>query len=126
MSLPLTGALFDLLVEVFQQNLVEAGLISPELDQCSRGLNEDKLDKDGRIQDTFNRAFSKNPDGFKKALVDARDYMGMVLSRSWELLSWDLSFPLVAQSLFQADMELFSGHYQNEIAEVFDWREIRY
>ena len=126
MSLPLTGALFDLLVEVFQQNLVDDGLISAELDQRSRGLNEDKLDEDGRIQDTFNRAFAENPDGFKKALVDARDYMGMVLSRSWELLSWELSFPLVAQSLFQADREIFSGHYQTEIAEVFNWREIRY
>lgn len=125
MSLPLTGALFDLLVEVFQQNLVDAGLISAELDQYSRGLNEEILD-DGYAQASFDQAFSENRNGFKKALVDARDYMGMVLSRSWELLSWDMTFPLVAQSLFQADRELFLGHYQIEIAEVFDWREIRY
>lgn len=126
MSLPLTGALFDLLVEVFQQNLVDDGLISAELDLISRGLNESELVEDSRLQDAFNRAFAENPDGFKKALVDARDYMGMVLSRSWELLSWEMSFPLFVQCLFQADRELSAGYYHNEIAEVFDWREIRY
>jgi len=36
MSLPLTGALFDILVEVFQAMLVREGLISRELDDRSR------------------------------------------------------------------------------------------
>ena len=35
-SLPLTGAVFDLLVEIFQQNLVDRGLIHPGLDAMSR------------------------------------------------------------------------------------------
>ncbi|MCP4009145.1 MAG: hypothetical protein GY726_06480, partial [Proteobacteria bacterium] len=44
----------------------------------------------------------------------------------WEQLSWDLNFPQVVHSLFAADLKLSSGHYQQEIAEVFDWREIDY
>ena len=125
MSLPLTGALFDLLVEVFQQNLVDDGLIDISLDQHSRGLNQESLDHT-YLQDAFDEAFASHPDGFKKALVDARDYMGIVLSRSWELLSWNLDYSRIAQSLLQADRELFKGHYQDDIKEVFDWREIDY
>ena len=124
MSLPLTGALFDLLVEVFQQNLVDDGLIDISLDQHSRGLNEENRDH-AHLQSAFDAAFADHPDGFKKALVDARDYMGMMLSRSWEYLSWDLDYSMVAQSLLYADQELFGGQYQDDIAEVFDWREIR-
>lgn len=124
MSLPLTGALFDLLVEVFQQNLVDDGLIDPALDQYSRGLNEESLDH-AYLQSAFDAAFAVYPDGFKKALVDARDYMGLVLSRSWEYLSWNLDYSAVAQSLLLADHELFEGYYQDDIEEVFTWREIR-
>ena len=125
MSLPFTGALFDLLVEIFQHNLVDDGLIDNELDLCSRGRAEEKQYHQP-LQAAFTHAFRQNPEGFKKALVDARDYMGLLLSLSWEQLSWDLDFPQVVHSLFKADLQIASGHYQSEIADVFDWREIRY
>ncbi len=125
MSLPLTGALFDLLVEVFQHNLVDDGLIDAQLDELSRGLVEHTGDEP-QVQALFDEYYSQNPDGFKKALVDARDYTGLLLSLSWEQLSWDLNFPQVVHSLFAADLKLSSGHYQQEIAEVFNWREIDY
>ncbi len=125
MSLPLTGALFDLLVEVFQHNLVDDGIINKELDELSRGLTEGNENEE-QVQHLFNEFYVQNPDGFKQALVDARDYLGQVLSLSWEMLSWDLNFPEVVHSLLRADAELFSGYYQQEITEVFDWREIKY
>jgi hypothetical protein len=125
MSLPFTGGLFDLLVEIFQQNLVEDGLIDKALDQQSRSLTEHD-DNHEQVQAAFDQAYIQNPEGFKKALVDARDYMGLLLSLSWESLSWDLDFPQIVHSLFQADQALSSGHYANEIAEVFDWRDIAY
>jgi hypothetical protein len=125
MSLPLTGALFDLLIEVFQHNLVDDGLIDQELDTLSRGLTEGDANE-ALVQALFDKFYRQNPEGFKKALVDARDYLGQVLSLSWEFLSWDLDFSQVVHALFQADIDLFSGHYQREIAEVFDWREIVY
>ncbi len=126
-SLPMTGALFDLLVEVFQQNLVDAGLISSELDQISRGLTDAQGESDDeQLQVLFDEFYTQNPDGFKKALVDARDYLGLLLSLSWEQLSWDLTFSQVIRTLFQADQALTGGQYQVEIAQVFDWREIAY
>jgi len=123
MSLPLTGALFDLLVEVFQHNLVDDGLISNELDLLSRGALENELDGE-QIQILFEQFYREDSEGFKKALVDARDYIGLLLSLSCEQLSWDLTFQGVAKSLFQSDLELTSGHYQHELKEVFEWRGI--
>jgi len=125
MSLPFTGALFDLLVEVFQQKLVENDLIDQELDQLSRGKTE-HLDNDEYVQELFDQAFAENPEGFKRALVNARDYVGLLLSLSWEQLSWDLTFPQIVHSLFNADQQLSDGQYQIEVAQVFDWREINY
>lgn len=125
MSLPFTGGLFDLLVEIFQQNLVEDGLIDEALDQQSRSLTEHDDNQD-QVQIAFDQAYIQNPEGFKKALVDARDYMGLLLSLSWEALSWDLDFPQIVHTLFQADQQLSSGHYAKEIAQVFDWRDIPY
>ena len=122
-SLPFTGALFDLLVEIFQHNLVDAGLISTELDQQSRSLTEN-MHNEGVIQASFDQAYHANQEGFKKALIDARDYMGVLLSLSWEQLSWDLNFPEIVVALIQADNDLSSGHYRNEITQVFKWREI--
>ena len=123
MSLPFTGGLFDLLVEIFQHNLLDDGLISRELDENSRSLTEHDDNQD-LVQMAFNQAYSKNPEGFKKALVDARDYMGLLLSLSWEQLSWDLDFPQVVHTLLQADRELSSAHYASQIEQVFNWREI--
>ena len=123
MSLPFTGALFDLLVEIFQQNLVEDDLIDESLDQQSRGLTE-HMDNQTQVQIAFDDAYQRDPEGFKKALIDARDYLGLLLSLSWEALSWDLDFPQIVHSLLQADQALSSGHYQTEITEVFNWREI--
>jgi len=125
MSLPFTGALFDLLIEVFQHKLVDGGLIDPYLDQLSRGLTEAGAeDKD--MQLAFDAYYRQNPEGFKQALIEARDYIGLLLSSSWEQLSWDLDFPQIVQSLLQADHQLSSGHYNFEIQEVFGWREIKF
>ena len=125
MSLPFTGALFDLFVEIFQQKLLEKDLIDAELDELSRGLTE-KMDNEEQVQEAFDLAYEANPLGFKQALVDARDYTGLLLSLSWEQLSWNLTFPEIVHSLFRADQMLSNGQYRVEIAEVFDWREINY
>ena len=125
MSLPFTGGLFDLLVEVFQHNLVAENLIDEALDQQSRGFTEPS-EHQAEIQKQFDQAYSQNPEGFKKALVDARDYLGVLLSLSWEQLSWDLDFPQIVYTLIQADQELTSGYYKSELEEVFTRRNIPY
>ena len=123
MGEPLTGAVFDVLVEIFQQNLVDARLISSDLDERSRRESIEPTAFDA-IQYEFDRAFRANPDGFAQALIDARDYMGVALARTWNRLNWNLSFIDVGRCLLLADAEMSGGWYQQEILQAFSWREI--
>ena len=88
MGLPMTGAVFDMLVDVFQEILVEDGLISPALDDLSRQVQDAPV---GAVQAEFDRAYAGRHDEFKAALLDARDYMGRCLAHTWRRLSWDLT-----------------------------------
>ena len=124
-SLPFTGVLFDLLVEIFQNNLLHNHLIDARLDDLSRGPTEMQVD-DERVQLLFETYYKQNPQGFLNALKDARDYMGTLLSLSWEQLSWDLDFPQVVNAILRADKQLSFGRYRSKINEVFGWREIEF
>ncbi len=123
MGEPLTGAVFDVLVEVFQQLLVEDGLIDSALDADSRRGIGDAAHL-GAIQRRFDDAYARNPLGFKQALVDCRDFMGMALARTWQQLDWSLSFVDVGRALLRADADLSNGHFQPEILSSLVWREI--
>lgn len=123
MGEPLTGAVFDMLVEVFQQYLVETGLIDHTLDADSRrGIG--KAAHRGEVQGRFDAAYARNPQGFKQGLIYARDYMGMALARTWRQLDWQVSFVDVGKALLRADLELSGGHFHPEILSSLVWREI--
>lgn len=121
MSLPLTGAVFDILVEVFQHLLVEDGLISPALDEHSR--QEVGADEEA-VQAAFDIAYAGRHDQFKGALLDARDYMGNCLAAAWRMLSWDVTFESMAEALLAADEQVASGAGREIIIESLLWRGI--
>lgn len=121
MSLPLTGAMFDVLVEVFQEILVQDGLISRELDDLSR---QDEDPQEGIVQAEFDRAYAGRHDEFKRALLDARDYLGRCLATAWQTLSWDLNYGRVAAALLAADRQLAGGAGQKIMLESLLWRGI--
>jgi hypothetical protein len=117
-SLPLTGAVFDLLVEVFQQNLVNRHLIGMSLDRASRrGVREAaQLEI---VDRAFDVAFMADPDGFKRALIDARDTLGLYLAYAWDRLGWDVRFGDILRLLLQADLERTGGRFRLEIEDAF-------
>lgn len=123
---PLTGAFFDIFVEVFQKTLVERGLISQELDATSRRVQEmDSLND--TVQGQFTDAYRNNPEGFKAVLFAARDYLGERLAKTWRQLSpHQLSFPDVAATFMSVDRSLSGWKYQDIIRECFLWRRIGY
>jgi hypothetical protein len=124
LSLPLTGAIFDVFVEVFQKELVQAGLISQELAKRSFHSPEENED-DNAIQSEFATAYSRNPKGFKDAMLRARDYLGTLLATVWDRLSPDnLTYVKVGLGLLSADQTVSGGQHQNTIRECFAWREI--
>ena len=121
MGLPLTGAVFDALVEVFQEILVQEGFIGRELDDMSRQVEKAPADD---VQAGFDQAYAGRHDEFKSALLDARDYVGNCLTYAWRRLAWDLSFGEVAAATLSADQALFGGVGSNILLESLLWRGI--
>jgi len=119
MSVPLTGAIFDILVEVYQRKLVQLGAISPQLAQKSFHEQVD-------LDDQFKAAYEQNPGAFKTALLEARDYLGDLLATCWSSLDPNkFSYSYYAKQLLAADRKVTGGHYQDTISTCFTWRKIR-
>jgi hypothetical protein len=120
-GLPLTGAVFDLLVEVFQDFLVEGRFIGRDLDELSRQETDAPVEE---VQARFDRAYAGRHDAFKAALLDARDYVGRLLAGTWRRLGWDVTFNGVAAAMLAADAELTSGVGRNLVLDNLLWRGI--
>ncbi len=127
LSKPLTGALFDIFVEVFQKELVKSGLIDQELADLAYHGPEEPVD-DSLIQDKFDLAYVGKESEFKSALFRARDYWGELLAKTWSSLSPPnyLYYADVVSSLLSTDANLTGGEHQDTIRECFVWREISF
>jgi hypothetical protein len=69
---PLTGAIFDCLVEWFQDGLAARGLIPPDLD--ARGWTREEVAQSlGTLRRAGRAAYARFAGGFHEALRDARD-----------------------------------------------------
>jgi hypothetical protein len=124
LGLPLLGAIFDLLVEIYEQSLVARGLIPTRLDELSRG---DAYDPRALAEVTagFAAAYAGRHDQFKAALVDARDYLGFALARMIEdLRPQGLTFTRVGAALLAADLEMTGGRIAPFVRDSFAWRGI--
>lgn len=124
LSQPLTGALFDILVNVFQEILVERGLIGRDLADLSAAI-EQHPEYNSHIQPRFDAVYPARREAFREALIDARDYMGVALAATWQRLSADyLDYLAVAETLMEVDRRLTGGRHHEGMAESFRWRGI--
>lgn len=124
LSEPLTGAVFDIFVDVFHQMLYERGLIGEELAALSFAFPYETVDLD-EMQARFSRAYEDRHAEFKNVLLDARDYMGNALATAWRLLPRDyLSYLDVAEAFLQASESLTGPKYEPIIVDSFRWRGI--
>jgi hypothetical protein len=123
-SLPLTGAIFDTMVEVFQQDLVAKKLISDDLRTRSTNLPGTAHDL-ADIQAEFASAYSGNEAAFKDSLLRARDYLGRLLAVTWSEISPDfLTYHGILRAILAADREIAGGENAELIRACFAWREI--
>jgi hypothetical protein len=121
---PLTGALFDILVDIFHEILLEGGLISPEVEDLADQLQR-RPEYESLIQALFDEAYGQNHAGFKRALLEARDVLGCLLAETWRRLTADsLNYDDVAEMLLEVERELTGGRYRRLIQTNLDWREI--
>jgi hypothetical protein len=124
LSLPLTGAAFDILVDVFHEGLLEGGLISAEVEDLADQV-ERRPEYQGLIQDLFDQAYADHPVAFKNAFLAARDYLGHALAHSFlRLTPHSLNYDDVAAVLLEADEVLSGGRYRRLIIRNFELRDI--
>ena len=123
-SLPLTGAIFDTMVEVFQADLVAKKLISEDLRTRSTNLPGTASDL-AQIQADFTAAYTGNEEAFKESLLMARDYLGRLLAVTYSKISPDfLTYHGILRAVLDADRELTDGENATIIRDCFAWREI--
>lgn len=128
LSLPLTGAMFDIFVEVFQKNLVKLGAITQSLaDRSNHDYNQPGggQEDDAQIQKEFDSAHATKPEEFRIALLEARDYLGALLASVWSKVSpHHMTYLDVANTVYDIDADLYGGQNLDTIRSCFSWREI--
>jgi hypothetical protein len=124
LSEPLTGAMFDILVDIFHESLLARRLITPEVEDLADEL-ERRPEYEGLLQALFDDSYATNAEGFKEALLEARDLMGIYLTNAWTRLSPDsLNYDDVGGALLEVDRDLTAGRYHRLIRRNFDLRDI--
>ena len=128
LSLPFTGGAFEVLVEIYEQGLLQRGAAPEALVATSRTVRRREL---ARTQREFHRVFRRQKDAFTTALLDARDYVGRLLARTWEKTALTdltgrprLAYRRVVDHMVVADGELSGGRYRPLIHRVFERRGI--
>jgi len=121
---PLTGGIFDILVEFYQDDLVDKGLIRPDTDArgWTRAEVEQAMDE---VHEESARAFGRFAAGFHGALERARDLVGLCLAHVMLTLRPEtLTFPLVAARFLEAAAALGEANILPALLEHFLWRQI--
>jgi len=121
---PLVGAVFDCLVDVYQDQLLRAGLIDSELARLTETTAHEELDH-GEVLARYAEAYEERHEEFKSALIAARDYLGhclvFVMTRTSPHF---LRFADVGATLLAADRTLSGGRYQEQLFQDLAWRHI--
>lgn len=124
LSQPLTGAFFDILVDLFHEMLLDYGAISPEMEDLSDQLLA-TTQYAPVMQALFDDAYAAHPEKFKLALLDARDILGTYLADTWQSISrQDLNFVDIADIFLAVDQEHTGGRFENLIRGNFIMRDI--
>jgi hypothetical protein len=124
LSQPLTGAMFDIAVDIFQEILVGRGVISRDVAEATRRIRTHPESAD-LVQPVFDAAFPDRYEDFRAALIEARDYMGFALAETWKRLTADyFTYLDVAKTMIAVEAGVTGGRYRRAMVESFDWREI--
>lgn len=121
---PLTGAIFDILVDIFHEELLRLGAISTSLEEMSDML-EGTAEYEDQLQDDFERAYAAQPKLFRESLLYARDALAALLINTWSMLSPNyLRYTDIHNAMIKADHAVFDGLYGDIINVNFNWRHI--
>ncbi len=122
---PLTGAIFDILVELFQEGLVAEGLIRPDMD--TRGWTREEVEQSFvSVQQMSGAARRRFSEGFHASLQQARDIVGSALAHVLHSIGPErLSFDEIAARFTEAVVAQSDERLLAPLIEYFRWRGIR-
>jgi hypothetical protein len=124
LSEPLTGAIFDILADIFHESLVERKLIPREVEELAELVEFGGAEHE-ELQDAFDLAFARNSDGFREALADARDLGAQFLAETlWDLDPDFLDYGDVARTMLAVDERETGGRFAEIMERNFDRRGI--
>jgi hypothetical protein len=125
LSQPVTGAVFDIFVELFQAILLRRGLITDKLNAMSRrserGIDESE---EALVQQLFNEAYRNRAEEFAQALIDARDITGSLCATALMQMRPNSSYAQFYEAFLTTDRYSTNGQFDSLIRESFDWRGI--
>lgn len=122
---PFGGALFDLLIEIYQALLYERGLsdLHPS-DFWSLRDEYTETEIEEALADSIG-AYETRHFAFKSVLEEARDIVGEVLVRSWEELIPDAcDYRSAAEAMITAAARSRADAYTDRLYDNFAWRQI--
>lgn len=124
LSQPLTGALFDILVDIFHDELAAQGVISQGAAALAE-LFEDEAVSADEVQEIFDGAYARDAAGFRQALLYARDTLGHYLAEIlWRMNPDYLDYGVVAEALLAVDRDESDAAYADIIIANFARRGI--
>jgi hypothetical protein len=124
LSEPFTGAMFDILVDLFHEELLAQRLIGPELEDLADQLQREPAAAD-QMQALFDRAYADDPALLRHALLCARDWLGVALLAMLDGLSADhVSYAGLGRRLLEFDRASSGGQFQRLIRNNLAWRQI--
>jgi hypothetical protein len=121
---PLTGALFDFFVNLFQERLVADGIVPP--DEDPRGWTRAEIAaRLGQLERVHRACLRRSAAAFRTALLHARDGLALTLARTIAHLGPDdLSFDGVAGAMRDVVLALFGEPVALSLDDIFAWRGI--
>ncbi len=121
---PLTGAIFDILVEVYQDTLVVEGLIPDEAN--AQGWTQDEVAAAfSAVQSSFSRALARFDTAFVEVIRHARDTVGHAIAHVMLTLRPEgLTFDEVAARFLESMLAQGYGPILPAMLDHFLWRGI--
>lgn len=124
LALPLVGAFFDILVEIYQRLLVDAGLLDPRILDLAENLERMQA-FEHPVQDQHEAAFEAQPAAFYEAFYVARDHLGHLLAGVWKNVdARTLTYADVAVAAIMTERRLTGGRFEDTLRRSFEWRGI--
>ena len=120
---PLTGAIFDIFMDIFHGELLQNDValdLEPTSSRYRKALSQAQA-----IQQEFDNIYETDPNLVRESLISARDILAVLMIETWARLGPNyLHYTHIRQAMLVANQDVFAGRYLQTIDRNFAWREV--